>query len=216
MDDIKEYEKFIIEREKTIIEDNVVNSFEFFGDDEIDKEVKRLLEIFIQRECIKGMFKDAETYDAIDLKEYFNMIRNSDIEKAILIGVLPDKIEYKIIEGTCDMISIEAYYNIEVVKTIKEWISKGAKILNYHNHPYRIAARPSNTDIVNLSVNCGLGIDYDERDGLNEVNTIEFYDENGFGSFKYDDWGVLTKFDFFSFSQGKDRIVNIYKENLKH
>ena len=80
------------------------------------------------------------------------------------------------------------------INFVKIWHSKGAQICNYHNHPLRFAAIPSDDDIKNIN----------DRNIIAWRECIEIYGKDYPQGFTFDDWGVVTSFDFFSYRKFTD------------
>ena len=192
-----------------------------------EKRVERQYQTFLTLEGPGRLFNCSESYNAIPLESELEEIRYSDKVKVLLLAVIGKKIVDKLIfEGKDVHVDLLDYSNNGAFDFIRKWKELGALILNYHNHPISVAARPSNLDIINLSVN---NTDLDKyfifanssisNDRINIIRS-KILDElksksSELSSFCFDDWGIVTEFDFFSSSQRHNILIDLFEETEK-
>ena len=105
--------------------------------------VDRALELYGN----KHLMGCKEEFNCVSLTNVLDLIRNKSNEYGLLIAVVGDKVEDTLlVEGSNDSISLKSYISQGSSNFVEKWKNK-AKILNYHNHPNRISARPSIPDI---------------------------------------------------------------------
>ena len=191
-----------------------------------ERRVERRYQTFLALEGPQRLFNCSESYNAIPLKSELEEIRYSDKEKVLLLAVIGKKIVDKLIfEGKDGHIDLLDYSNNGAFDFIRKWKELGASILNYHNHPISVAARPSNLDIINLSVNTDLDkyfifANCSISNATINIIRSKILDElksksSELSSFCFDDWGIVTEFDFFSSSQRHNILIDLFEETEK-
>ena len=139
----------------------------------------------------------------LDISSFLNLISKQEIEHVVILAILNKEIKDSIVfSGEESSVPADRYFFKEdfhkesAVDFITRWYEKGARICNYHNHPDSIAAIPSINDIDSLSSSYPISqTDWQE--------SVEKFNKDLPNGFKYDDWGIVTPFDFFSFQQEK-------------
>ena len=159
-------------------------------------------DLLLEFEGVEAMNGCSENFNGIDLSTYLAEIRNQSVEYAIVLAIKEQVIQDSIlVRGESGCIYAESYFvknenGTSAIEFINKWKSQGASICNYHNHPKRIAAIPSNEDIDSFISN------FHHNNEDNEWNDcVNKYGINVSKDFSYDDWGVVTKDDFFSYKQ---------------
>ena len=195
---------------KDKINQEAINYGFYDTDEERMKDVEKRFQLFLDLEGPNRLFKCKEKFLNINLKKVLKTIRFQDEENVLLLAVVKNRIVDKIsFNGQETHLDFSDYYKNEAFSFMKKWKEKGALILNYHNHPNSIAARPSSDDIKNLSMNS----DLDDYFGNKRDSVLNVFAQNGLDNFAFDDWGVVTKFDFFSMTQKHDALIKLYEES---
>lgn len=174
--------------------------------------------LIIECEGINNCYNHAKSFQNVDISKYLDIIKGAE-EECVLILAISNKIEdIFIIHGENDRIYASSYFekndnSLSAIEFVSSWYHRGAKLCNYHNHPLRIAAIPSDSDI-----NSFCFTDKIKKQEDNEwCMLVEKYKIDYPIGFKYSDWGIVTSFDFFSYSQyinqGSDiETILIYNE----
>ena len=174
--------------------------------EKIDDEVRTLLFYEGYDRC----YNCKAEYNGLDISFYLDLIRSKDVENVLLLKIRNGEIgDYFIFEGKENHITAESYFENNAVDKIISWHNEGAEILNYHNHPNRIAARPSLADIHSMNQNYS---NWENR--LNWISAEEEYNKKLPDNFQYADWGVITEIDFFSANQMPSEIEKIVSEEM--
>lgn len=189
------------------------------NDDVLDKEGYAKFVV----ECesnFRGMAKRKlykQQYGNTNISAYLDLIRQKKNEYAMILSFKDGLIQEKfIICGNESSISAERYFvkndfGESAIDFMLRWIEAGAQICNYHNHPMTIAAIPSDNDIISLSNPFPSSVD-------EWTIAVEKYKKDLPNGFKYDDWGIVTPFDFFSYSQALENgttIDSLLEQNKK-
>lgn len=186
-------EKLLLLKKELLVQYKEDYIFNHQWDDDFDEKLsihyaEKCLEIFLKLEGPDRLFNSKEICDSIPLGNYLDMIKNLKEEACLLIAISNHAIQGVIIFfGSNNMITYDDYEKNGIFNILKIWNEKNYKVLNYHNHPNSIAARPCNTDILNLNLN--------SSPNPNVRKMLEMYD---LLNFEYYDWGVVTEFDFYS------------------
>ena len=158
--------------------------------------------LIIECEGINNCYNHAKSFQSVDISKYLDIIKGAEEECALILAI-SDKIEdVFIIRGENDRIYTSSYFerndnSLSAIEFISSWYHRGAKLCNYHNHPLRIAAIPSDSDISSFCF-----ADKMKKQEDNEwCKCVEKYKIDCPLDFNYSDWGVVTSFDFFSCSQ---------------
>lgn len=168
---------------------------------------KEITEIIMEFEGPQKCQCCSEIFDKKDISGYLEKIKNKEKENVVLLAFTENETDYLLFEGEEDKNKAESYFirfgsnKMSAVEFINYWSKKGARICNYHNHPARIAAMPSKNDIDSLSQHRYM--QPNENNDWNKQVKICRIDIPP--SFCYDDWGVVTPFDFFSYQQTMDK-----------
>lgn len=162
---------------------------------------KEKTKLLLKFEGVDSLQRHVECFQSIIISSYLSMIKQKSIESVLILAIKEDVLDYYCFSSDESSISAESYFlknadNVSAIDFINKWHNEGAHICNYHNHPLRIAAIPSNEDIKSLCRN---------QDNSHKItgwdSCVEKYGINVPKGFRYDDWGVVTEFDFFSYKQ---------------
>ena len=174
-------------------------------------------ELIINFEGTKNMHKHIETVYENDISQLLQKIKYEKNEYSLILAIADEIKDYIIVKGEKSCIHAKSYFlkrknSLCAVEFISKWVGRKAKICIYHNHPLRIAAIPSNNDIISFCQDYRTkGFDNSEWD-----NCVKEYGIDMPKDFFYDDWGVITAFDFFSYKQfieSGHNISEIYQQN---
>lgn len=182
-------------RKKLILENK-------YTDEELDQKVNEWYSDLLKQQGPDKVYRCVEEYNGINISSKLDLIRKDNNEHTILLAIKDSKIvDYRILNGNEDMVPETELYE-EGFPFMKHWYDQGATILNYHNHPARFAARPSQIDVLSLTINDTLdtNISNEKQKKFNKFKSIE-HDDNICLGFCYGDWGVVTEIDFFSKTQ---------------
>ena len=179
--------------------------------------VNDVTKLIMEREGLEKCYQHKESFNDVDISEYLEKIKCEEKECILLLAIFNNKVEdYFLIhsqEKNC--INVNYYFEQKdnqgrtAIDFVANWYCKGAQICNYHNHPLRFAAIPSDYDIKNIN----------DRKNFLWCECVGRYGKNYPQGFTFDDWGVVTSFDFFSYKKfiekwrSQDKLFEYNKES---
>ena len=210
--DIDELNRIIYEKEFKKATDNcfILNPREYATD---------VTNLILECEGRNNCHNHNESFQGVDISKYLLSIKNSEIEYALILAISNEVKDTFLICGEKDRIHAVSYFekkanSISAIEFISKWYTKGVKICNYHNHPLRIAAIPSDSDILSFCETSKT--EYQKASEWDEC--VKKYKIDYPAGFCYGDWGVVTSYDFFSYSQHIEEgcdIQDLYNYNIE-
>ncbi len=188
----------------------------FESENKRKKFVRDITKLFMQREGPERSYQHEKSYNGVDISEYLGKIKYAEKECILILAISNNEVvDYILVCGQKDSSILASYYFEQkdnqgrtAIDFVANWYNKGAQICNYHNHPLRFAAIPSDDDIKNIN----------DRNSIAWRECIEIYGKDYPQGFTFDDWGVVTSFDFFSYSkfikegQNQEELLRYSKE----